>query len=101
MTSQPTVSLNRGSNLAWTLVLTDAAGAAVDVTGWTVSVVAVIPPALASSTSCTVSDGPNGVFSLSIPWSSSWPSGEGSKVSIRLKPSGIPDAFPEIVVNLE
>lgn len=83
------------------MVLTSTTGSPVDITGWTIAVVEVIPLALAGNVTCTVTDGPNGVMNLALAWSAQWPAGEGNLVSIRLKPSGLSEAFPEIQVQLQ
>ena len=101
MSSPVSINLNRGSDLAWIMVLTNAAGAPVNITGWTFPVVAVVPAVLTDNVSCTVTDGPNGQMSLSLPWSAEWPTGEGTRVSIRIRPSALSEAFPEIQVNLQ
>lgn len=101
MTNSQTVNLNRGSNLSWPLTLTDAGGAAVDITGWTFSIVEVKPATLAGVFTCTVTNGASGRMLLTAPWSDAWPPGVGSIVFARIKPSGLNEAFPAIVVNLQ
>lgn len=101
MSSPVQVPFNRGGNIAWPLVLTATDGTPVNITGWTIAIVAVLPVALADNVTCTVTDGPNGTMSLNVAWSEEWPAGEGNLLSIRLKPSGLNEAFPEIQVNLQ
>ena len=101
MSSPIVISLNRGSDVSWPLTLMDATGAAVDITGWTIPVVEVVPTTLAASVSCVVTSGTAGQMLLTLPWSTAWPTGEGTRVSIRLRPSGLSEAFPEIQVNLQ
>ena len=101
MSASVSIPFNRGSDLIAAGVLTDASGAVVDITGWTFSVVETIPASLADNVTCVVQNGPTGAFLLTLPWSAEWPTGEGNKVSIRLRPSNLSAAFPEIVVNLQ
>lgn len=101
MSSPVQINLNRGSDVSWTMALNGPTGVAADITGWTFTVLEVIPAALASAVTCVVTNGPTGQLLLTLPWSSNWPTGEGTKVSIRIRPSGLPVAFPEFVVNLQ
>jgi len=97
------VQLTRGSHLSWPLRLRDkVTQAPIDLTGQTIEIVEVIPPALAATVVAVVTD--DGGALLTCPWSH-WPPatapfGAGAKVSIRLKPSGSDEAWPAILVIL-
>lgn len=71
-----------GRNFDWTLTLTDSAGAAVDVSGW--SIRALVKQklsdrdadALLPVTACAVSDGPAGLFT--VPFAAATVTGEAA-----------------------
>lgn len=98
--SKITLPLNRGSDLDLTAVL-DENGVLLNMTGWTVTWMSVQPSILLPDLSIQISRPAFGETKIMLPFSSKWPQGVDSKVSIRWKYSGLPDAMPQLLVVME
>lgn len=93
------LTMTRGSDLVRRITLDPAWG---NITGWTFAVSEVSPAALAGAITCTVTDGPAGVATLSADWSSSWPTGTGvAKVTFYIRPSARDESLPQFRIELE
>lgn len=65
----------RGDDFIISMTLQDGASNPVDITGWTISSSVTYARKLISTLDCTITDGPNGVFTIALPFAqtAAWP----------------------------
>lgn len=78
---------NRGANLRAACEWTDSSGTPISISGVTFTAFEVVPTALLSGVSFTITDAINGRFTINLNWSTSWPAGVGDIVKIGVQAS--------------
>ena len=95
------LDLNRGSNLDVVGTLREN-GIAIDMTSWAVEWIDIQPATLLPDLVIAISNPAAGQLTIQLPWSDTlWPKGHNAQVLIRWRLSGLPEAFPELVVVLK
>jgi len=93
------LALNRGSDLKFTGVWRDEAGAALNLTGWTIAVFEPHPSAAGLVVAWT--NAAAGVYEASLPWSDGTPNGRVVNFRLRISKDGEDVSSPMIYVRVQ